>query len=33
MDTYVTWSELFQAAGLVIDIIGIFLLILQIKKK
>ena len=33
MNTYVTWADLAQVITLVVDIIGIYVLILQIKKK
>ena len=33
MDTYVTWPDLVQVIALIIDVIGLFMLILQIKKK
>ena len=33
MDTYVTWPEFLQAIGLILETIGLFVLILQIKTK
>ena len=33
MDTYVTWPELVQVIALIVDVIGVFALIMQIKKK
>ena len=33
MNTYVTWPDLVQVGILVVEVIGLFVLILQIKKK
>ena len=33
MDTYVTWPDLVHVIALIVDVIGLFVLIMQIKKK
>ena len=33
MDTYVTWPDLVQIGILIVEVIGVFLMIMQIKKK